>query len=250
MTFPYRNCVFDLYGTLVDIHTDEEEPALWADFAAFLRPHGVVLAPEALHSAYLRLCREETLRCREALARAGIPGPEEIDLLSVWRSLGDLAGLQVTDTQAREISRWFRCRTTIRLRLFPGVADTLEALHRLGCRVWLLTNAQESFTLPELASLGLLKAFDHILISSSFGVRKPSPAFFGQLLAGGENPSDFLMVGNDDVCDCRGAARVGIDSLYIATEQSPPRCESLPRSCMEIADLREIPALSGRISGT
>ncbi|MBR6953625.1 MAG: HAD family hydrolase [Clostridia bacterium] len=249
MSFPYRNCVFDLYGTLVDIHTDEEQPSLWSDFAVFLAGMGVAYAPDALRACYLRLCREESARCAARLQAHGIPGPEEIDLLSVWRSLGDLAGLQITDTQAREISRWFRCRTTIRLRLFPGAADTLETLHRLGCRVWLLTNAQESFTLPELASLGLLKAFDHILISSSFGVRKPSPAFFGQLLAGGEDPSDFLMVGNDDGCDCRGAAQVGMDSLYIATEQSPPRCESLPRSCMEIADLREIPALSGRISG-
>lgn len=24
---PYRNYIFDLYGTLVDIHTDEEDPA-------------------------------------------------------------------------------------------------------------------------------------------------------------------------------------------------------------------------------
>lgn len=243
MTFPYRNCVFDLYGTLVDIHTDEEEPALWADFAAFLRPHGVVLAPEALHSAYLRLCREETLRCREALARAGIPGPEEIDILRIWQALG------VSDPrQGLAVSRWFRRRSTQRLRLFDGALEVTARLRQMGCRVWLLSNAQESFTLPELEALGLRDAFDRILISGAFGVRKPSPAFFGRLFTQAERPEDFLMVGNDDLCDCHGAARAGMDSLYIATEQSPPRTRPLPANCREIASLRDIPTLSAKLS--
>lgn len=29
----YRNYIFDLYGTLVDIHTDEEKEALWEEMA-------------------------------------------------------------------------------------------------------------------------------------------------------------------------------------------------------------------------
>ena len=31
----YENYVFDLYGTLVDIHTDEEAPAVWERLAYF-----------------------------------------------------------------------------------------------------------------------------------------------------------------------------------------------------------------------
>ncbi len=31
----YRNCIFDLYGTLVDIHTDEVKPELWEKLALF-----------------------------------------------------------------------------------------------------------------------------------------------------------------------------------------------------------------------
>ncbi len=29
-TLPYQNYIFDLYGTLVDIHTDEDQPAAGA----------------------------------------------------------------------------------------------------------------------------------------------------------------------------------------------------------------------------
>lgn len=36
----YENYIFDLYGTLIDIHTDEEEKALWKALAKFYRAHG------------------------------------------------------------------------------------------------------------------------------------------------------------------------------------------------------------------
>ena len=32
----YKNYFFDLYGTLVDIRTDEQEPSLWRDLAEFI----------------------------------------------------------------------------------------------------------------------------------------------------------------------------------------------------------------------
>ena len=35
----YKNYVFDLYGTLVDIHTDEENGALWDRFSLYLLSH-------------------------------------------------------------------------------------------------------------------------------------------------------------------------------------------------------------------
>ena len=31
----YKNYFFDLYGTLVDIRTDEQKPSLWRDLAEF-----------------------------------------------------------------------------------------------------------------------------------------------------------------------------------------------------------------------
>ena len=48
---PYRNYIFDLYGTLVDIHTDEEDPAAWAALARFYSYYGARYAPDALRAA-------------------------------------------------------------------------------------------------------------------------------------------------------------------------------------------------------
>lgn len=52
-TLPYQNYIFDLYGTLVDIHTDEDQPAAWAALARFYSYYGARYAPDELRAAYL-----------------------------------------------------------------------------------------------------------------------------------------------------------------------------------------------------
>jgi putative hydrolase of the HAD superfamily len=39
----YKNIIFDLYGTLVDIHTDEQNPKFWQKFAGLLKEDGLFL---------------------------------------------------------------------------------------------------------------------------------------------------------------------------------------------------------------
>ena len=47
-----QTCIFDLYGTLVDIHTDEEKPEVWKKLALFFRYYGADYTPEELKEAY------------------------------------------------------------------------------------------------------------------------------------------------------------------------------------------------------
>ena len=54
----YRHCIFDLYGTLVDIRTDERSPGLWEDMAELYRRRGAAWEPEALQKSYFRLIEE------------------------------------------------------------------------------------------------------------------------------------------------------------------------------------------------
>ncbi|MFR8428478.1 MAG: hypothetical protein ACLVCH_13905 [Roseburia inulinivorans] len=56
----YENYIFDLYGTLVDIHTDEEKTELWEKLAQFYGYYGAVYTAEELKNAYaLRLTGAE-----------------------------------------------------------------------------------------------------------------------------------------------------------------------------------------------
>ena len=86
---PFRRpqaCLFDLYGTLVDIHTDENQPSLWRRMAGFAALHGAVYAPAELRRSYLRLAarEEERLRLRDLGLDDAWP---EIDLAQVFAAL-------------------------------------------------------------------------------------------------------------------------------------------------------------------
>ena len=219
--------VFDLYGTLVDILTDEEDPALWEQTARYLSLAGRPWTPAALRRAYRKACAEEERRLGDPLG--------EIDIVPVWARLAE------TDpAEAERIALLFRALSIRRLRCFAHAKELTAALRRKGRTVILLSNAQAAFTRPELRLLGLEDCFDAVFLSSECGVGKPSPAFFRKVTDLGFAPRDCVMVGNDDVCDCRGAAEAGMDSMYLRTEQSPRPAGKLPDNCVRVRGLREI----------
>ena len=61
----YKNYIFDLYGTLVDIHTDEESPLLWEKMAAFYSVYGADYKPAELRRTYIRMVAEEEKAMRQ-----------------------------------------------------------------------------------------------------------------------------------------------------------------------------------------
>ena len=232
---------FDLYGTLVDIRTDEGRPSLWRGAAEFYSLCGAAYSPAELRARYLALCAEETATLAAARPKLGEDGVE-IELRNVFRRLFEEKGVSASDERVSDAALLFRTLSFVRSpRLMRGAKKTLEGLRRRGARICLLSNAQSCFTMPELRKLGLSDAFDAIFLSSDFGCRKPSPAFFrAALKRAGVSPREALMVGNDPDADIRGADAVGMPSRYIHSWQSPPRGAPLPEGCVEIAALEEL----------
>ena len=238
----YKNYFFDLYGTLVDIRTDEQKPSLWQGAAEFYSLCGAPYTAAEIHARYLALCAEETEILAEACPALGTQGVE-IELRNVFRRLFQEKGITVSATRVEDIAVLFRLLSFDREPcLMKGVKETLEELRRQGVHLYMLSNAQSCFTIPELRRLGLLDGFfDGIFLSSDFGSKKPFPAFFHAALArAGISGSEVLMVGNDPDADIRGADAVGMKSRYIHSWQSPPRGLILPESCREIQSLEEL----------
>lgn len=210
----YRNYVFDFYGTLADIRTDEEKPCLWKKMGEIYSALGAPYQPEELKRAFRRLEREET-------GRIGTPDAEP-DLTKVFALLYQEKGVPCGEGQARMTAVTFRALSREFLRAYDGVEELLGELRRRGKKVYLLSNAQTDFTRPEIRMLGLTGYFDGIFISSEQGCKKPSAAFFEKLLeCFGLDPAQSVMIGNDEGADIAGANRVGMDSLYIHTAISP-----------------------------
>ena len=216
----YPAYIFDLYGTLVDIHTDERRPAFWRQIAAQLSAQGAAYTPQALREAYLRACVAETTRLAQT---GGCPEEEiEIDLAPVFSALYSAKGIAADEALIAETAWRFRQASTCHLRAYAGAAELLQALRAQGRRVLLLSNAQALFTWPELRQLGLADGFDAVYISSSCGFRKPARQFMERLLEEQRlSPEDCRMIGNDPNSDMAVANTVGMDSFYLRSATSP-----------------------------
>lgn len=211
-----KNIVFDLYGTLVDIHTDEEDLKNWREIAVVFQEFGAGYTHRELKAAY-----------REAVA-AQQEIREEIELGKVFGDLLLKKGVSPAEDVVLEIARRFRSITTEYIRLYPGTGEVLEQLKKQGKHLYLLTNAQRVFTETELKMLGIGNFFEGIFISSDYGVKKPNPAFFRILLERcGISAEESLMIGNDKVCDIKGARSVGMRALYLHTNLSPAGDENM-----------------------
>ena len=199
------NFVFDLYGTLIDIWTDESRPELWEGVASLLGD-GEECA-EAVRAEYMALCRE-----------AKMGEWHEINLLSVFETM--LARRGVSTSVAPDLAYEFRRMSMVYIRPFRGVKTMLRELRRVG-KVYLLSNAQSCFTIEELKECGLYDLFDDIIISSDVGRKKPYGEIFDIAFERfGITPENSIYVGNDMRDDILGASSKGMRTLYIETAQS------------------------------
>ena len=213
----YRDLVFDLYGTLVDIHT-EETREVWEKTALYFGYYGAHYTAETLKTAF-----EKEVSARKASAGQSYECFPDIPFHEVMADLFRARGVCTNaDALGIQAAQLFRICSTEYIRLYPHVSESLAALRQKGYRLWLLSNAQEMFTKYELQHLGLTDAFDGIYISSRFGYRKPDVRFFRALLdEQGLDPRKCLMIGNDRETDIAGARAAGIDTFYMHTELTP-----------------------------
>lgn len=238
----YKNCIFDLYGTLVDIRTNENSPRLWAHMAALYRREGAVYQPGELRDAYWGLVNE--LEGGHGLRRDAHEAHPEIQIEAVFRRLYQRKGINVSRERAVSTGLAFRRQSTEYLRLYDGAAELLRALRAQGCGVWLLSNAQAIFTRQELDYLGITTLFDGIYLSSDYGCKKPDARFFHILLREQEiDPAGAVMVGNDGTCDIMGARAVGLSTIYIHSNISPKESEPQADYVLDGMDLRRVGAI-------
>ncbi len=208
----YKNYIFDLYGTLVDIRTDEEKDELWVKMAKMYGEAGAVYAPDALRAAYVDGCR----RAEKVMRReTGLEYPE-IEIGEVFSELFGRKGVRAEREAVDGLAYRFRRLSREYMRLYEGAERLLEGLKADGKRIYLLSNAQRVFTVPEIRETGIEKYFDDIFISSDFGMKKPEKRYMEALIGKhGLEKEECLMIGNEEESDVAVAARCGVDSLLV-----------------------------------
>ena len=211
----YKNYIFDLYGTLIDIHTDEEQEYLWKKISDFYGFHGAMYTPSELKKEYELLCMAEGEKIKDVEWA-------EIQIEKVFLELCSTKGANASLELATYVGEMFRILSTEYLKLYDGVIDFMKLLKKNGKKIYLLSNAQEIFTVPEMKYLGIYDYFDGIVISSSEECKKPDPKFYNIVLERYNlNKKESIMIGNDYITDIKGAHDSGLDSLYIHSNLSP-----------------------------
>lgn len=215
-----QNFVFDLYGTLVDIRTDEHSRKFQQQYSRYISKR--FGADGSFFEKFFAMLSEYS-------------GVREPDIVLILRDAVAASGGNITQSEGEEAALEFRKLSTHRLKLYRGVKGLLNTLKARGKKLYLLSNAQSVFTVYELKKLGLYDRFDGIELSSDFGEKKPSPAFFKSLVDKYSlNLSQTVYTGNDILCDIAPSKEAGMYAVYIKSAISPAE-DSLERA-QKLAD--------------
>lgn len=234
---------FDIYGTLIDILTDESDPQTYETLSKWLEYKYIYLSGDQLkwfyHEEFARRLGTEEARRRveadifkniieEFEARMGERKElyPDADVREVFKSII----LKFTSRTPEELvhlstdlSHLFRASTRKRIFIYPTVKPALDQMQK-KYRLGIVSNAQEAFTMPELGLYDLSRYFETIVLSSEVGVKKPNSRIFARALSNlNVKPSEVVMVGNDMATDMMGASKLGMKTIYVQQKNKPGR---------------------------
>lgn len=210
----YENYIFDLYGTLVDINTNEARRGLWQKLALFFSYNGAFYKSTELRKAYIAEVKKEL----DKNTKTKYP---DINVSIVFERLYSNKGIKGSKELITQTERLFRTLSVDYIKLYPGALELLQALKAKGKKIYMLSNGRCCYTVPELKYLGIHDYFDALYSSSDIGICKPDPAFFKHLIKEQNiDVSKSVFIGNDDISDVEGSKSVGLDCIYIHSNLS------------------------------
>lgn len=233
--------LFDIYGTLIDIQTDEAAMGTYEILSKWLEYKGAYISPDQIKWFYHE---EFSLRLGPPAQRttpsdafkeiideytARTHGRElflDADVRDVFRTIVNrCCGISGNELEhlALDLSHLFRAATRRRIFLYPTVKQGLDEIKK-SYRTGIVSNAQEAFTFPELDLYKLRPYFETIVLSSQIGVKKPNAKIFQAALERlGISPQEAAFVGNDLFADILGAGKLGLKTIYVGRNSGTVR---------------------------
>ncbi len=209
-----KGILFDLYGTLIDIETDESMEEIYRGIAHFLTYQGIYVHRGEVRDLYYRIMKEQKEQSTEE--------HPEIDVVSIWDAFLRQQGMVSAVARkhlATTLAQLYRGISRKRLQLYPSVKVVLDEL-KPTYALALISDAQPCYALPEIRAVSLGGYFDPIIISADYGFRKPDPRIIQEALQRMSLlPEEVLCVGNDMHRDIYGANRLGIKTILFLSNQ-------------------------------
>lgn len=128
----YDNYIFDLYGTLADIHTEENDPLVWKKLALFYGYYDADYSSEELKERYAAIIAGEESKMKSEKKDDAHEAHPEVQIEEVFQKLFEEKGVKADPTLAVHAGQFFRILSTDYVKLYDGVTDLLEALKKDG----------------------------------------------------------------------------------------------------------------------
>lgn len=207
-----RAVLFDLYGTLVDIKTNEEDAALWQRLADWLAANlSRYVSSDQLHRDYFQLVEHEARIHGEGFALS--------------KALHKLLGKEVSEEQVRLFANEFRQLSTQSLKLREYTIPLLTRLRTEQFRLALVSNTEALFSNYDIDRVGLREFFDAIVLSSEIGVAKPDPEILEEALRSiSVTPREAVFVG--DTVETDAVAARGLDMPCVLIRRNSDKSTS------------------------
>jgi putative hydrolase of the HAD superfamily len=209
-----KGIFFDLYGTLIDILTDENDPWVYSTLSRYLSYHDVKIPPKELKKTYFEDIQSQLKQSNETCP--------EVDVYKIFSNMMHRYGNKTYSKPAIvDTAVLFRSLTMRRFEVFQGVYEVLESLLE-KYELSLISDAQWVFTEPEMAMLGLTPYFKFRILSSRFGFKKPDVRLFDMAMKKLMiNPEESVYIGDNPQKDLVGAKKAGMTFILFRSEFKP-----------------------------
>jgi putative hydrolase of the HAD superfamily len=212
--------IFDYYGTLVDIETDEGKSEIYESLSRYLQYYGVDIG-----AANLRLALDAE---KERYFKSSHEHYPEMDFEMVFRNVLKKEGLN-NPFLVDSCCKLFRLLGRKKLELFSESLPVLIEMKRKGYLLAILSNAQRVFSLDEIRMMGLESYFSHIVLSTQFGFAKPDPRLFSivcDLL--GTAPPNAVYIGDNAEKDIKGPKEIGMRVILLERDRKETDLKDKP----------------------
>ena len=214
---------FDLYGTLIDIRTDEHDPWVYSVLSQYLSYQAINAAPEELKSAYFEGIKQNLDQSAETYP--------EVDIYNVFHGFMHKYGQRDYPRQVvLDAILLFRSLTVRQFAVFSGLYDVLDSI----CKTYetaIISDAQWSFSEAEISRLGLDRFFKLRIMSSRYGFKKPDTRMFTLAMEKlRARPGESVYIGDNPSKDLIGAKKAGMKFILFRSDCSsydgfqPDRC--------------------------
>ncbi|MCX8031469.1 MAG: HAD family hydrolase [Thermodesulfovibrionales bacterium] len=201
---------FDLYGTLINIRTDEGDFNTYEILARYLSYHHVYISADLLKRTYFDKINQQLTESKEAFP--------EVDVYKIFFDIMHSYGKErYNQKTVIDICMLYRSLTIRRFEPFLGVYEILaEICSRF--KTALISDAQWVFTEPEIEILDLGRFFKLKVLSSRFGYKKPDERLFLTAMRKLDSkPQDTVYIGDNPSRDLVGAKRAGMKCVLFRT---------------------------------